>query len=144
MITMVTLRFKRILSYPFLTTALYMRTENYLSLNKVDVRTVFRSESKLNRFIKLGKDLCDVFDKTNEVFRVSSISGKCNVGETKRPLRIQKEENRKDINQKGKYHNGITDHFKDYEHDIENDFSNGLKSKLNTMKEFIITGHLLK
>ena len=61
-------------------------------LNQFETKTVFRRESKLNKYVKLGKETLDNFDKKNVVYKFNCKCGKCYVGQTKCPLRSRRKE----------------------------------------------------
>ena len=77
-------------------------------LNKLGVRTIFHSGTKLSKSIKLGKDPLDRMDKKNVVYKINCKCGKCYISQTKRPLRIRRKENFDNIKLNEKYHNAIS------------------------------------
>ena len=79
----------------------------------INVRIVFRSESKLNTFIKTGKDHLKCLNKMNVIYRFSCTCGKCYVGQTKRPLSIRRKEHTDNFKLNEKYHNVISKDLKD-------------------------------
>ena len=79
---------------------------------KYNVKVVFRINSKLDRFIALGKDPYEIGEKNNVVYKISCNCGKCYVGQTKRPLRIRIYEHFKNFNPNEKFHNVISKHLK--------------------------------
>ena len=76
------------------------------------MKVVFRINSKLDRFIALGKDPYEIGEQNNVVYKISCNCGKCYVGQTKRPLRIRIYENFKNFNPNEKFHNVISRHLK--------------------------------
>ena len=76
-------------------------------LRKNNVKVVFRINSKLDRFIVLGKDAHEIGEH-NVVYKISCNCGKCYVGQTKRPLRIRIDEHAKNFNLNEKFHNVIS------------------------------------
>ena len=64
--------------------------------------------TKLSKSIKLGKDPWDRKDKKNIVYKINCKCGKCYIGKTKRPLRIQRKKHFDDIKLNEKYHNAIS------------------------------------
>ena len=86
------------------------------------MKVVFRINSKLDKFIILGKDPYEIGEQNNVVNKISCHCGKCCVGQTKRPLRIRIDEHFKNFNLNEKFHNVISKHRKKYEDDQENQF----------------------
>ena len=80
---------------------------------RVDVRIIFRSESRLNTFIETGKDPLDCLNRKNVIYLFSCICGKCYIGQTKRPLRIRRKEHIDNFKLNEKYPNVICKHLKD-------------------------------
>ena len=70
----------------------------------------------------LGKDLYEIREQNNVVYKISCNCGKCYVDQTKRPLRIRIDEHFKNFNLNEKFHNVISKHRKKYEDDQENHF----------------------
>ena len=87
---------------------------------KYNVKVVFRINSKLDRFIVLGKDPYEIGEQNNVVYKISCNCGKCYVSQTKRPLRIRIDEHFKNFNLTEKFHNVISKQRKKYEDDQEN------------------------
>ena len=94
-------------------------------LRKYNVKVVFRINSKLDRFIVLGKDPYEIGEQNNVVYKISCSCGKGYVGQTKRPLRIRIDEHFKNFNLDEKFHNVISKHRKKYE-DIKKESDNSL------------------
>ena len=89
-------------------------SENIKRLFKdINVRIVFRSESKLNTFIKTGKDPLECLNKKNVINRFYCACGTCYVGQTKRPLRMSRKEHIDNFKLNGKYHDVISKDLKD-------------------------------
>ena len=102
-------------------------------LQKYQAKIVFRINSKLDKFITLGKNPYEVGEQNNVVYKISCNCGKCYVGQTKRPLRIRIDEHEKNftlnqnlnlnknlnqnLNLNQKFHNVISKHRKNYEDD---------------------------
>ena len=85
------------------------------SLQKYHAKIVFRINSKLVKFITLGKDPYEVGGQKNVVYKISCNCGKCYVGQTKLPLRIRIDEHEKNFNLNEKFHNVISKHRQNYE-----------------------------
>ena len=86
------------------------------------VRTVFRSGTKLGKFIKLGKDPLERLDRKNVVNKINCKFGKCYIGQTKRPLRIRRKEHIDNIKLNEKYHNVISKHLTENRDDTNHYF----------------------
>ena len=99
--------------------------ENIKRLFKdINVRIFFRSDSKLNTFIKTGEDPLERLNKKNVINLFSCTCGKCYVGQTKRPLGIRSKDHIDNFKLNKKYHNVISKYLKDYlgnyaEHSIQ-------------------------
>ena len=52
----------------------------------------FAVVKKVSKFIKLDKIPLDRMDKKNVVYKIHCKSGKCYIGQSKRPLRIRRKE----------------------------------------------------
>ena len=66
-------------------------------LNKYQINTIYRINSKFNRFVRLGKDPVPSSDKNNVVYKFYCKCGKTYVGQTKRPLHIRRDEHKNNI-----------------------------------------------
>ena len=77
---------------------------------------------KLDKYIILGKDPCDIEEQNSVFYKISCNCGMCYVGQTKRPLRIRIYEHFKNFNLNKKFHNVISKLRKKYENDQENHF----------------------
>lgn len=75
-----------IISIPFLGTIKFFF---FKSLNKFKIKSVFRVDSKLNKFIKLGKHKWDIIDQFRLVYKITCSYDRTYEGETKRPLRFR-------------------------------------------------------
>ena len=62
------------------------------------------------KFQKLGKDKLEILKQCDVDHRLKCECGKSYVGQTKRPLDIRRDEHKKNIKLKEKYHNVITRH----------------------------------
>ena len=91
-------------------------------LQKYHAKIIFRINSKLDKFITLGKDPYEVGEQNNVVYKISCNCGKGYVGQTKRPLRIRIDEHGKTFNLNEKFHNVISKYRKNYEDDQINHF----------------------
>ena len=89
-------------------------------LQKYEVNIVFRTNSKFDRFITLGKDPYEIAEHNNVVYKISRNCGKRYVGQIKRPLRIRLDEHFKNFNRNEKFHNVISKHRKKYINNQEN------------------------
>ena len=76
---------------------------------KQNINIIFRVDSKLNKIIKLGKDVLEKSEVSNVVYKLECIScDKTYLGQTKRLLNIRREEHKNNFNLKNKkYHNVI-------------------------------------
>ena len=79
-------------------------------LNKYQINAIHRINSKLNKFVRLGKDPVSCSDKKNVVYKFNCKCGKTYVGQTKRPLHIRREEHKNNIKLNSKYHSVISKH----------------------------------
>ena len=86
--------------------------------NKYQINTIYRINSKLYKFIRLGKDPVSSLDKNNVVYKFNFKCGKTYVGQTKRPLLIRIEEHKNNIKLNPKYHSVITKHILENKNDI--------------------------
>ena len=91
-------------------------------INKLGVRTVFCTGTKLSKFIKLGKDPLEKIDKKNVVYKIKCKCGKCYIGQTKRPLRIRRKEHFNNIKLNKIYHNVISKYLTENGDDINHCF----------------------
>ena len=91
-------------------------------INKLGVRTVFRSGTKLSKFIKVGKDPLDKMDKKNVACKINCKCRKCYIGLTKHPLRIRRKQHFDNIKLNEKHNNVISKHLKENEDDINHCF----------------------
>ena len=90
-----------------------MSTDSWLSSNlKSTSFPISTLNTKLNKIIKLGKDVLKKSEMSNVVYKLECIScDKTYVGQTKRLLNIRREEYKNNFNLKNeKYHNVITKH----------------------------------
>ena len=91
-------------------------------LQKYHAKIVSIINSKLDKFITLGKDPYEAGEQNNGVYKISCNCGKCYVGQIIRPLRIRIDEHEKNFNLNEKFHNVISKHRKNYEDDQINQF----------------------
>ena len=87
-------------------------------LNKYQMNTIYRINSKLNRFVRLGMDPVSFSDKNNVVYKFNCKCDKTYVGQTKRPLNIRRKEHKNNIKLNKKYHNVISKHILENENNI--------------------------
>ena len=68
-------------------------------LNAYNLTTVFRNTSKLDKYIKLGKDPLEKLENSNVIYNISYLDcSKTYVGQTGRMLFVRCEEHKKNIN----------------------------------------------
>ena len=81
-------------------------------ISKHNINIILTVDSKLNKIIKLGKDVLEKNEISNVVYKLECLScDKTYVGQTKRLLNIRREEHKNNFNLKNKkYHNVITKH----------------------------------
>ena len=82
-------------------------------LNDYNLTTVFRNTSKLDKYIKLGKDPLEKLENSNVIYKIPCLDcSKPYVGQIGRMLFVRSEEYEKNINLNEKYHNVVTKHIK--------------------------------
>ena len=87
---------KKIISIPF-----YEKISENVKriISKHNINIIFRVDSKLNKIIKLGKDVLEKSEMSNVVYKLECIScDQTYVGQTKRLLNIRREENKNNFN----------------------------------------------
>ena len=88
-------------------------------LSDYNLKTVFRVDSKLDNFIKLGKDPLDKLDQTNVVYKITCRQYKRTyIGQTGRLLKTRRNEHLNNINLGEKYHNVVSKDKLEYNHDF--------------------------
>ena len=79
--------------------------------NDYNLTTVSRNTSKLDEYIKLGKDPLEKSENSNVIYKIPCLDcSKTYVGQTGRMLFVRCEEHKKNINLNEKYHNVVTKH----------------------------------
>jgi len=95
-------------------------TEKFKHFNKNDIRVSFRSFNKLNKYIKVQKDICPYISKSNVVYRISC--GDCDasyVGQTSRRLKTRIAEHRNHIRYNTSGRSVITEHRRQLDHEFQ-------------------------
>ena len=120
-------------------------------LNDYNLTTVFRNTSKLDKYIKLGKDPLEKLENLNVIYKIPCLDcSKMYVGQTGRMLFVRCDEHKKNINLNEKYHNVVTKHRinnkSDTEspHDFDWDNIKILHQELNYFKRIIAEMFFIK
>ena len=88
--------YKRVVSTPYFGNLSYKIKR---LLNDYNLTTVFRNTSKLDKYIKLGKDPLEKLENTNVIYKIPYLNcSKTYVGQTGRMLFVRCEEHKKNIN----------------------------------------------
>ena len=99
---------KRVVSIPYFGNLSYKIKR---LLNDYNLTTVFRNTSKLDKFIKLGKDPLEKLENSNVIYKIPCLDcSKTYVGQTGRMLFVRCEEHKKNINLNEQYHNVVAKH----------------------------------
>ena len=72
--------------------------------NDYNLTTVFKSTSKLDKYIKLGKDPLEKLKNSNVIYKILCLDCSKTYGQTGRMLFVRCEEHKKNINLNEKYH----------------------------------------
>ena len=100
--------YKRVISIPYYGN---LSCKLKRQLKKYNITTVFRNITKLDKYIKLGKDPLNKSDISNVVYKIPCLDcSKTYVGQTGRMLCVRCDEHKKNINLNEKYHNVVTKH----------------------------------
>ena len=97
-----------------------LHTEKFKRFNKNDIRVSFRSRNKLNKYIKVQKDICPHTSKNNVVYKIS-----CNncdasyVGQTSRKLKTRITEHRNHIRHNTSVRSVVTEHRRQLDHEFK-------------------------
>ncbi|KYN39294.1 hypothetical protein ALC56_06318 [Trachymyrmex septentrionalis] len=95
-------------------------TEKFKRFNKNDIRVSFRNPNKLNKYIKVQKDICPHTSKSNVVYKIS-----CNncdasyVRQTSRKLKTRIAEHRNHIRYNTSSRFVITEHRRQLDHEFK-------------------------
>ena len=102
------INYKRIVSIPYFGNLSHKIKR---LLDDYNLTTVFRNTSKLDKYIKLGKDPLEKLENSNVIHKILCLDcSKSYVGQTGRMLFVRCEEHKKNINLNEKYHDVVTKH----------------------------------
>ena len=88
-------------------------------LSDFNFNTIFRLDSKLDNMIELGKEPLDICEQSNVVYKITCKQCKeTYIGQTGRLLRTRGNEHSNNIELNEKYHNVVSKHILEFDHDF--------------------------